>query len=238
MLQQDLEQVEDWNEHGELEDQIEDAIDIFGDVPISATTAEAQAADAARREQQRQQAAGGSAQARTASETRHISISEPGRHDSDARKPSQSEGKTDSPLNMAMRQAGAEAAKKAGEKKDASKPALMPTSSEAQVLNEERNKAAETNGTSHPTLIPTPSETQVVNEQRNKAMPPPDVPASAATGLDPDAEDVSKVETGAKMPGQLAAQGATKTTTDKMESVGKSLSEQDEGKSCRFTEVG
>ena len=210
MLQQDLEQVEDWNEHGELEDQIEDAIDIFGDVPISATTAEAQAADAARREQQRQQAAGGSAQARTASETRHISISEPGRHDSDARKPSQSEGKTDSPLNMAMRQAGAEAAKKAGEKKDASKPALMPTSSEAQVLNEERNKA----------------------------MPPPDVPASAATGLDPDAEDVSQVETGAKIPSQLAAQGATKTTTDKMESVGKSLSEQDEGKSCRFTEVG
>lgn len=123
----DLEQVEEWNEHGELEDQIEEQIDIFGDVPISSTSDQAHAAAAAREEAQRA-AAQGSGEKRTASETRHISISEP-----ESRKKSEASGehnmsdKKDTPLSIAMKQAGEEAAKKAGKDTRRSESGLSTT---------------------------------------------------------------------------------------------------------------
>ncbi|KAK5944576.1 hypothetical protein PMZ80_003858 [Knufia obscura] len=179
----DLDQVEEWNEYGELEDQIEDQVDIFGDVPISATSAEAQAAAAARVEAQRASLA---SQGRTASETRHISISDPkeGRkksEDGSGGKDTQKEG--NSPLSMAMRQAGAEAAAKTGQKKGAV----------GDVKAQEAAKSKQATDSS----IPAPVAGQV-------------------SKLDADAEDVSKVETGAKTPGQLASQGQSRTSVDKL----------------------
>lgn len=123
--EQDLEQVEEWNEHGELKDQIEDVEDIFGDMPVSGSVAEAQAA-AAQREAQQAAAKGDKPPApiRQASETRHISISEPKRDKS----PASLLGK-DTTVAMAMKQAGAEAAAKAGQKKTTAGTATTDSSS-------------------------------------------------------------------------------------------------------------
>lgn len=110
--------MEEWNEHGELKDQIDDLEDVFGDMPVSGSVAEAQAA-AAQREAQQAAAKGGKPPAplRQASETRHISISEPRRE----KAPAALAGK-DATLSMAMKQAGAEAAAKAGQKKTTTTP--------------------------------------------------------------------------------------------------------------------
>lgn len=192
--EQDLEQVEEWNEYGELEEQIEDQIDIFGDVPISATAAEAQQAAAARaqaQEEARKSAQSGTG--RTASETRHISISEPKdqkRKESDATTPGSE--KKDSPLSMAMRQAGAEAAAKAGQKKTTT--------------------ATTTTSKTDPVKIADTSAAQ-------ESMPPPEVPASATVSpkLDTGSADPDTAMTDAKTPGQLASEGAKKTSIDKIE---------------------
>lgn len=165
---------------------MEDQVDIFGDVPISATSAEAHATAAARLEAQK---ASSSSQGRTASETRHISISDP--KGDLARKKSASEDspnsasnpaeKKDSPLSMAMRQAGVEAAAKAGQKGGSTSQAP--------------NQAATTSKDVTDTTMPAPTP---------------------ATRLDTDAEEVTKVETGAKTPEQLASQGQKKTSLDKL----------------------
>lgn len=189
---QDLETVEDWNEHGELEDQIEDQIDIFGDVPISATSVEAHAAAAARLEAQK---ASSSSQGRTASETRHISISDP---KSDARRQSEDnpagslgDGKRDthSPLSMAMRQAGAEAAAKAGQSSSGSSTGTSGTSGKTATISTSREPSG--------TTVPAPTPAKVPK-------------------LDAGAEEVSQVETGAKTPEQLASQGQSRTSVDKL----------------------
>ena len=205
--------MEEWNEYGELEDQIEDQVDIFGDVPISATSAEAQATAAARLEAQRSSS---SSQGRTASETRHISISEPvgeARRKGEERAESLADAKKDthSPLSMAMRQAGMEAAAKvkAGQKK----------SEEASGggSGAEKSKAAAT-GTST-SEDPTDSSTST--------------PSTAALPkLDADAEEVAKVETDAKTPEVLASQGQKKTSTDKLGG-----SPEDEGMSLSHTRM-
>lgn len=92
---------------------------------------------------------------------------------------------------MAMRQAGAEAAAKAGQKGG--------STSQAQ------NQAATTSKDPTDTTIPAPT---------------------AAARLDTDAEEVTKVETGAKTPEQLASQGQKKTSLDKL-----GASPEDEGMS-------
>lgn len=178
--------MEEWNEYGELEDQIEDQIDIFGDVPISATSAEAHAAAAARNEAQRASLA---SIGRTASETRHISISDP--REELARKKSQTDDspnpavnlgdKKNSPLSMAMRQAGAEAAAKAGQ------------------------KSSSTSG----------AQAQAATTGKDPTDTTTSAPATAAK-LDPDAEEVTQTETAAKTPEQLASQGQKKTSVDKL----------------------
>lgn len=167
----DLEQIEEWNEYGELEDELEAVIDIFGDVPVSSTSAEAHAAAA---ERANAQAAGGSSQARTASETRHISISDP----KTDKKQDDSINKNDTPMSMAMRQAGAEAAAKAGQKK--STTALAPTKTPEDVT------------------------------------PPDTKPSTTPTTL-PESQEPSTV-TDAKTPGQLASEGAQKTSLAKITS--------------------
>ena len=166
-------------------------------MPISATSAEAHAAAAARNEAQRASLA---SIGRTASETRHISISDP--REELARKKSQTEDslnpaanlgdKKNSPLSMAMRQAGAEAAAKAGQKSS--------STSGAQA------QAATTGKDPTDTTIPAPA---------------------TAAKLDPDAEEVTQVETAAKTPEQLASQGQKKTSVDKLGG-----SPEDEGTSC------
>ncbi|KAK5087050.1 hypothetical protein LTR05_004221 [Lithohypha guttulata] len=192
----DLEQVEEWNEHGELEDQIEDQIDIFGDVPISATSEQAHAAAAARsqaQEQARQSAAAGLG--RTASETRHISISEPQRDKDqrnksvDAQQPQEHNmsDKKDTPLSMAMKQAGHEAAAKAGQKN-----VSMSSSGAAATVTPKATAAPES------------------------SMPPPSIPASA---IDPDAEEPGTLNTEAKTPEQLSKEGVSRgVSIDKVNS--------------------
>lgn len=176
----DLEQVEEWNEHGELEDQIEDQIDIFGDVPISATSEQAHAAAAAREEAQRH--ATGSV-GRTASETRHISISEPEkeqrRRAEESAKEHNMSDKKDTPLSMAMKQAGQEAAEKAKSSAGAG---------QKNVSN------------SGITDMPPPS-----------SIPPS--AARAAKALDADAEEPETLNTQAKTPVQLSKEGVPRASS-------------------------
>lgn len=150
---QDFEQIEEWNEYGELEDEIEAVIDIFGDVPVSSTAAEAQAAAA---ERANAQSTGGSSQARTASETRHISISDP----KNDRKKSETADKPESPMSMAMRQAGAEAAAKAGQKKDTSTTAAPATKTPTDVT------PLDTKPSTTPTTLPESQEPSTVTDAK------------------------------------------------------------------------
>lgn len=221
-LHQDLEQVEDWNEHGELEDQIEDQVDIFGDVPISATSAEAHATAAARAQAQAEAVAaakasgGAGSQARTASETRHISISDP---KDEGRKGSASSGseRRDSPLSMAMRQAGAEAAAKGAQKKSSSGGSAVEVTKGTTAPRQRPLDESESAGTG--TKIPPPEASKVLPK------------------LDADSEEVSKVATGAKTPELLAAEGAKKTSLDKVATASSGSSttgEEDEGGKFRL----
>lgn len=157
----DLEQIEEWNEYGELKEQIDDnpAVEALP-TKTAAPAAPAQVSGPPSRD---------------SSETRHISISEPPK--SADRNPAATLDQTGSPMAMVMRQAGAEAAAKAGQKKTL-KP--MPTA-------------------------PKPTE---------KETTAPIVEARIASPMaDPSTEPEM---TQAKAPAQLAAEGAKRTSVDKI----------------------
>lgn len=161
-------------------------IDIFGDVPVSSTSAEAQSAAAERAKAQQQQSQSGSSQtgssqARTASETRHISISEP---TGERKKSEGASAVSESPMNMAMRQAGAEAAAKAGLKKN-TPPAAASAATPA---------------------VATKKPTDVTPETKTTTSTPATLPES---------QEPSTV-TDAKTPTQLAQEGAPKISLDKV----------------------
>lgn len=196
----DLEQVEEWNEYGELEEQIEEQIDIFGDVPISETSAEAHATNAQRieggkvakeeREKEKSNESVGvqkevkevkeQEKARTASETRHISISEP-------------------TVNMAMRQAGVEAAKKAGELKKA-----MEVKAKEEREAKVKNKTAETGEVKE-------KDDMTEKDKTREAEIVKEAAGSVKVGEESEATD-------AKTPEVLAAEGKMRTSVDKITS--------------------
>lgn len=114
---QDIEQIEEWNEYGELKEQIA-GVDEFGTLgtstlganlapgPTATTGAETTASTP-------QRSGPSGPPSRASSETRHISIAEPTKDkEKDAAQKS-----TDSPGNQILRQLGAEAAAKAAQKK-------------------------------------------------------------------------------------------------------------------------
>ena len=158
---QDLEQIEEWNEYGELKEQIEDtpAEDLLSTKP-AAPPAPAQVS---------------APTSRDSSQGRHISISEPPK--SADRNPAAALEQTGSPMAMAMRQAGAEAAAKAGQKKTAKPVTTVPK----------------------PTEIDTTAPTSEVK---------------IATPMADPAEDPAITQ--AKAPAQLAAEGAKRTSLDKI----------------------
>lgn len=186
---QDLEQIEEWNEYGELKEQIA-AVSDMG-VPTTSSTPSNLAAEPP---QGRPTASTNSSgpPSRASSETRHILISDPKDKETDSG-PAPSQKPTEPPLNVAMRQLGAEAAAKAGQKKAAAaQPAKAP--------------------------IKPPDNTE-------------QTPVPATTKLSPDAavespETATEV-TAAKTPAQLAAEGAKKTSIDKIAETGGSAATTD-----------
>ena len=158
---QDLEQIEEWNEYGELKEQIEDT---SGEEPLSTKpTAPPVPAQVS------------APTSRDSSQGRHISISEPPK--SADRNPAAALEQTGSPMALALRQAGAEAAAKASQKKT-SKPV---------------------------TTAPKPTEIDTTA---------PVVEAKIASPMaDPGADPAI---TQAKAPAQLAAEGAQRTSIDKI----------------------
>ncbi|EXJ59454.1 uncharacterized protein A1O5_12079 [Cladophialophora psammophila CBS 110553] len=121
----DLEQIEEWNEYGELKEQIAATQD-FGSLTATANLAPQVPATSA---------SSSSPPSRASSETRHISIAEPTEKEKHAAagdaKPASSQKSAESHMNMAIRQLGAEAAAKATQKKGAAaqptKAAAVPT---------------------------------------------------------------------------------------------------------------
>jgi hypothetical protein len=172
----DLDEIEEWNEYGELKQQI-------GSTPVAAPTPTASAAT-------------------TPSKPPAPSISAPGT-DSPAPSPLSKQvpdevnpssisaaRKDDTPLTLAMRQAGAEAAKKAIEKKASKSTALPPA----------------------------------------KGLGPTEVPARAMeSGIARSVEEpgVSATTTAAKIPKNLAAEGAKRTSIDKIAEEGARRSDMD-----------
>lgn len=182
---QDLDQIEEWNEYGELKEQIT-AIQDFGsllgnkslapELPTGSTTSSTP------------QRSG--PPSRASSETRHISISDPKDKLKEKDSPTSESAttslkSTETPMNVAMRQLGAEAAAKAGQKKAAAAQAT---------------KAAFAPAKAPSTTDQTP------------------VPAAARLSTDAAVEspDTAAETTAAKTPAQLAAEGAKRTSVDKI----------------------
>jgi hypothetical protein len=187
---QDLEQIEEWNEYGELKDVIASA-DFAGVKPTAPTAAPATlstetAVPTTSSEPQR------SGPPSRAPSERHISIAELPDKDAVERKPSAPQTPVESPMTLTMRQLGAEAAAKAAQKKTGTsvqpaKPAVAPVTE---------------------TIIPDST------------------PTSAATKLSTDAAvdspDTAAEATAAKTPAQLASEGATKTSVEKLDKIAES----------------
>ncbi|KIW14646.1 hypothetical protein PV08_07430 [Exophiala spinifera] len=174
----DLEQIEEWNEYGELQDQIAGFSEFGGPVP---TPAPAPTPATLAPEPTTRSANSSGPPSRASSETRHISIAEPKGKDSAASEGAASKP-AETPLNIAMRQLGAEAAAKAGQKKAAAlQAAKVPTK--------------------------TPDTTEKIP-----------VPATTKLSVDAAAEDPETVGevTAAKTPALLAAEGAKRTSIDKI----------------------
>ncbi|KAI1612577.1 hypothetical protein EDD37DRAFT_648115 [Exophiala viscosa] len=114
----DLEQIEEWNEYGELKEQIAAA-----DTGVSMTSTPSNLTAEPPHVRPTASTTSSGPPSRASSETRHILISDPKDKESEsAEKPSEP------PLNVAMRQLGAEAAAKAGQKKAATaQAAKAPT---------------------------------------------------------------------------------------------------------------
>ncbi|KAK7887352.1 hypothetical protein LTR67_009772 [Exophiala xenobiotica] len=119
----DLEQIEEWNEYGELKDQIAGFSELGG--PAATSTPDTLAPEAPSTS-----TASSGPTSRASSETRHISITEPKARESAGSEntPASSSKPAESPMNVAMRQLGAEAAAKAGQRKAATaQAAKAPT---------------------------------------------------------------------------------------------------------------
>ena len=198
----DLEQIEEWNEYGELTEQINNTYDSSTPStsnPVSAGltlrpeppagVANQPTAPIERVKPQRPSAPA----SRASSETRHISITEPTESEKEkARTPSISPA--ENPMMMAMKQLGAEAAAK-GQGRKVSGDAMK-------VKNNETVSLA---------AVPTQSPTAASTAQ----IPTPATTKMSADALDPSADPEM---TAGKAPSQLAAEGAT-TTVDKIEST-------------------
>ncbi|KIV98027.1 hypothetical protein PV10_01720 [Exophiala mesophila] len=184
----DLEQIEEWNEYGELKEQIAEA-DEFGSLGSSTANATlAPEPPISTTNASTPQRSG--PPSRASSETRHISIAEPSK-DKEATKPAESS------LNQTIRQLGAEAAAKAGQKKAAATAAAVTSASSST--------------TTPTTAAKVPTKSPSTTDQ---------IPVPAATKLSADAavdsgEGVAAV-TAAKIPSQLAAEGAKRTSVDKI----------------------
>lgn len=197
----DLDQIEEWNEYGELQEHINSTHD--SSTPVTSSPASAGitlrpepppgVANQPTEIQKPQRPSG--PPSRASSEGRHISISEPTETDKEkARTPSTAP--VENPMLAAMRQLGSEAAAKGqarkvsgGIAKDKSKPEEESTS---------------------PVSIPTQSTTAASTAQ---------TPSPAATRQSIDAADPSEDPemTAGKVPAQLAAEGARRTSVDKIE---------------------
>ncbi|EXJ78410.1 hypothetical protein A1O1_08810 [Capronia coronata CBS 617.96] len=123
----DLEQIEEWNEYGELKDQVAASLNLG-----SLTTSSASIVPEPPTTTSTPQRSG--PPSRASSETRHISIFDPKDKDKDGSSSgteATSHKPTDAPINVALRQLGVEAAAKAGQKKaaaaQAAKAAVAPT---------------------------------------------------------------------------------------------------------------
>ena len=127
------------------------------------------------------------ASSRAASETRHISISEPTPQEREGRSPLASP--SENPMTLTMRQLGAEAAAKA--KQGQRKPSGALAQSTAGSIP-----------VAKPDIQPSP--------------PPATPDASERETIDPSKEPEV---TAAKMPAQLAAEGAKRTSVDKIEAA-------------------
>ncbi|KIX04133.1 uncharacterized protein Z518_07686 [Rhinocladiella mackenziei CBS 650.93] len=185
----DLEQIEEWNEYGELKEQIASTQD-FGSLTTSTNLAPEPPAPSTSSTPQRS-----SPPSRASSETRHISISEPKDKEKEKdqespayeSKQARSPKPTESPMNLAIRQLGAEAAAVAGQKRATAAQAA---------------KAA----TAAPVKEPSASDK---------------TPVPAVTRLSADAAaespDTATEVTATKTPAQLAAEGAKRTSVDKIE---------------------
>lgn len=203
MYLQDLEQIEEWNEFGELHDQI-DSADDFVDTSTAAAAPVNPNAISLRPEpgagvansftpiqpasgSARDRTASSNASSRTASETRHISISEPTAQDREGKSPQPSPA--ENPMMMSMRQLGAEAAAKAKQAQRKVSSSLSKTSS---------TTAASTS-----------------TESKEPVTSPP-VIAKEREAVDPSKEPEV---TAAKTPAQLASEGAKRTSVDKVEAA-------------------
>ena len=174
---QDLEEIEEWNEYGELKQQI----GATAGAPPTPTTS---TANTPSKPSALSSSADPISTPRSAPMTKpeHISIAEPAE---DMRKPSPTAPKKDdTPLTMAMRQAGAEAAAKAGQKKVVKPGSLLSD-----------NPKSPDDPTSPTTAAP------IANVKLGKAS------------ADPQA---STETTAAKIPTKLAAEGAKRTSVDKI----------------------
>jgi len=194
----DLEQIEEWNEFGELHDQLDSVDDFFEDPgaaanPNTISLRPEPGPGVANKltpiqpgpGRKPDQTATSNASSRASSESRHISISEPAAKDREAKSPQPA---SENPMTMTMRQLGAEAAAKA---KEASR---------------------KTSGTT-PKAVPTP----LSSEQPATEVAPTVTPTSAKERESSDPSQEPEV-TAAKTPAQLAAEGAKRTSIDKIES--------------------
>ncbi|EXJ54043.1 hypothetical protein A1O7_09380 [Cladophialophora yegresii CBS 114405] len=181
----DLEQIEEWNEYGELKDQIAATQD-FGSFTTGTAAAtklapEMPGASTASTPQR------SGPPSRASSETRHISITEPKERKDGDGKSGSLQKPADTPVNIAMRQLGAEAAAKAAQKKTGA-AASQPLKAAAAPVTER----------SIPDQTPSSAAAKLSTEE-------------AVTSADTAAE-----VTAAKTPAQLASEGAGRTSIDKI----------------------
>ncbi|OAL34120.1 hypothetical protein AYO20_06575 [Fonsecaea nubica] len=139
----DLEQIEEWNEYGELKEQIAATQD-FGGLTTSANLAPQVPATSTASTPSRS-----GPPSRASSETRHISIAEPSEKEKEKNavagdtRLAASQKPAENPMNVAFRQLGAEAAAKATQKKSAA-AAQSPKAAADRVGTEAAVESADT----------------------------------------------------------------------------------------------
>ncbi|KIW25770.1 hypothetical protein, variant [Cladophialophora immunda] len=184
----DLEQIEEWNEYGELKEQISATQD-FGSLTASTNLAPQVPQVPATSTSSTPSRSG--PPSRASSETRHISIAEPPEKEKEKAtaageaKPASSQKSAENPMNVAIRQLGAEAAAKATQKK-------------AATAQPPKAAAIPVKGQSTTDQVPTAAADRVGTEA---AVESPDTAAEV---------------TAAKTPAQLASEGAARTSVDKI----------------------